>query len=799
MSEAMPNLRLKKMQFKKTRLGAQLLEEAGKPDFFNQVHVVFGGSGAVGGATVIHLISFFEEAMRLYPELVEYPPYIIVTANSKQEIRQFTSILFRLHKRDHGSNPIPFSDIGYRTVKGVVIELQVFTVNPNMPELKDFSIASKSERQTAIDEFLKQGGLDLNSTIEQKISLLRRAIQERLGQPFTEFLMACKNRFMDERILTRFRSVTVSIPLASVASYKLNDLEEVCSYLGLEPENHLIKELKIDYLRAISNDLAHVAHDLADNVLVAHTTAVGGMYDEVSDGTRTIRLGFAHSAMDERLVHKQAFAEELAKLYAERGIKMLITAAAIGVDSILERKTPPISAAIRKELKVAEANGFQVLPEADIKAGVLQVYSPVSLDLLTEEQKPLSFKHGHPLNLDYVLKSGENGYFTVSNAEALYRVMKVTSNTELGLLLARTAAFGDDKQYPFFDVDNICYYTESDYSRQVFDLLGQPQLRKNQLSGLQPKALQDLGSAKHQSELHILGLLILLHRLRTLNLGDIPRHVDLKTFNPYEFFENHSNPLTLDHILNWNAQSLSSDLAKLVTATTESDLELIKHLYQPDPKVQEAIHRILGAVLSAAHAITSLGTPILYEVGGRRHVMAGYYAAPIDKVLTHSDTLHRHLKQEFLRVGGGDEASFESFIEFYCANFGFLDIRPIAVLVTSSSAQEASTSTVQVFREEAPFLEALQKLKPYSYYTTSGLIALLVRLKNLSRLSYELDLKLGSQNEFRAHFYYDEGGYPLLVPGLIESFRMVSEGLEKNTGLERIDGPWGYYNKGRIV
>jgi hypothetical protein len=698
------------MQFKKTRLSSQLLEEAVKPNFFNQVHIVFGGSGAVGGATVIHLISFFEEAIGLYPELVEYPPYIIVTASTKQEIRQFTSLLFRLQQRDHGANPMPVENIGYRTVKGVIVELQVFTVNPNLPELSDFSIASQLDRQTSICEFLKQGGLDLNSTIEQKISLLRRAIQERLGQPFTEFLIACQARFVDSRTLKRFRSVIVSIPLASVASYKLNDLEEVCSYLGLEPESQLINDLKLDYLQALSNDLARVARDLADNVLVAHTTAVGGMYDEVSDGTRTIRLGFAHSAIDERLVYKQLFAEKLAKLYADLGIKMLITAAAIGVDSILEHKTPPLSAAIRKELKVAEANGFQVLPEADIRAGVLRVYTPVSLDFLTEEHEPLAFNHAHPLTLDYVLKSGENGFFTVSNAEALYRVMRVTSSPELGLLLARTAAFGDDKQYPFF-VDNICYYTESDYSRQVFDLLGQPQLRKNQLSGLQPKALQDLGSAKHQSELHILGLLILLHRLRTLNLGAISRHLDLKTFNPCEFFENNSNLLTLNQVLSWDVRSLSSDLTKLLTATTVSDLDPLKHLYQTDPKVQEAIHRVLHAVLLATHMVTSLGTPILHEVKGRMRVMAGYYAAPIGKVLTHRDTLHGHLKQEFLETGGGDEDAFERFIEFYSANFGFLDIRPIAVLVTSPAAQEASSNTVQIFREEAPFTPRAASLR----------------------------------------------------------------------------------------
>ena len=39
----------------------------------------------------------------------------------------------------------------------------------------------------------------------------------------------------------------------------------------------------------------------------------------------------------------------------------------------------------------------------------------------------------------------------------------------------------------------------------------------------------------------------------------------------------------------------------------------------------------------------------------------------------------------------------------------------------------------------------------------------------------------------------DEQGHTLVVPGIVEAFRMVSEGLEKGTGTEILDGYWGYY------
>ena len=93
--------------------------------------------------------------------------------------------------------------------------------------------------------------------------------------------------------------------------------------------------------------------------------------------------------------------------------------------------------------------------------------------------------------------------------------MKVASVSELGHVLATVGLLGDDPNVPWFS-NSICYYTETSNETQVFDFLDQPVLFGTQLSGLDPMALQDLGSAKHQAELHTLALLILRHRLRTL-------------------------------------------------------------------------------------------------------------------------------------------------------------------------------------------------------------------------------------------------------------------------------------------
>ena len=595
------------MRFKKSRLGPLLIRRSLDPEFFNQVHVLFGGTGAVGGATAIQMVSLFEEAARRTLLQNRSDPRIVITGRTKQELRSFTRLLFEIQRRDHGALPETLERIGYRTAGGVVIELEIFSVDPAISGLENFSQKSDAVRREAIQAFLRAGNLEAESPMQDKFRYLEGILESQVGQPFTQFL----TRYHDRRALpmegVRFRSVVVGIPLASLAAYKLTDLEEAGLLLGISRGTQEMEALKDRYLRSIRDDLAHVATHLANEVLAAHTTAVGGMYDEQENGVRTIRLGFAHSALDTKLRDKQIFAEKLANLYSERGIKMLITAAAIGVDAVLVRKSPPLNGAIRRQLLQATAKGDQILPEADISS-TMRIYLPMDLDLLSESHDPVTFSHGRPLILDYVLKSGENGYFTVSNTDALYRVMRVTSSSELGLLLARTSIFGDDPHCPSFS-GNICYYMETDNSRQVFDLLSQSKLRRDQLSGLQPKALQDLGSAKHQAELHTLGLLILLHRLETLDLEPLPPHIDLRTFNPQEYFETHSRALTLETVLGWEPEALAKDLIRLVTARDEEDLKPLKSFFQADPERQEAAHRVLQSVLHAIWAIPSIGTP----------------------------------------------------------------------------------------------------------------------------------------------------------------------------------------------
>jgi hypothetical protein len=772
------------MRFKQDRLGPRLVRAARDASFFDQVHVVIGGTGAVGGATVLQLISMFEEALRCGAPRPGAAPRVLVTARSKAEIRGFTTQLYRLSERDHRREPERVAGVGYRTVGGVLLELRTFGIDPAIPELSGFAVMNDARRAAAVSAFLTSSGLPASAGSEQRAAAFEAAVEERVAHPFRAFLTGVAAE-LPAGSGRPFRSVCVGIPMASVATYKLGDLETAGPHLGIDPGSARMQELKDRYIAAVVDDLAQVSATLADEVVVAHTTAVGGMYDEEAGERRVIRLGFAHSAKGELLRDKQDFARKLTALYSARDIKMLITAAAIGIDAILRRERVPLNGRVRQKLEKALADGFELVPRGE--TNFIRVVPPVETGLEDGSAAPVHFGPGQVVAPAFVCRSGENGYFSVANADALYRVMRVTSSTELGLVMARTALFGDNAEAPLFP-DNVCYYTETDNSRQVFDLLADPPLLRDQLSGLGPKALQDLGSAKHQGELHTLGLLTLLVRLLNLDVESIPRYGDPRAFEPAAYFEAHSPEVTLERAIAREPAELSRALAVLASAREPSELLPLLRL-RPAHEDSELVGRVLAEVLRAVSTITSLGSPILLPDG---RVRCGPFVAPLDCVLTHGDTLSRTLHDEFARCGGGDEAAWRRFLEFHVAAFGFVDLRPQATLVTARSADEGLEGKVQVFADEDALRAGLAALEPYSYFATSGLVALHVRLRALARMARDYDLVLGSANEQRAHLVHDHSGRALLVPGVVEAFRMVWEGLEKNTGAERLDGGWGY-------
>ncbi len=559
------------------------------------------------------------------------------------------------------------------------------------------------------------------------------------------------------------------------------------------------------------NDLDEVRSLLAEMVLVAHTTAVGGMYDEnIENGkvVKTIRLGFAHSAQDTRLITKQHEAEEFTKEYAQIGIKILITAAAIGIDEVRIRAKIPLHNQIAEKLRDAPV---EVFPGAQKRLSdetgkpitvrhFVGVYPTISIPLDTPASDPVSFQSGKILRPTYSIRSGENGFFTVANADALYRVMRVASASELGQLLATVGLFEDDPNSPWF-LDNTCYYTESDNSRQVFDLLYQSPLLHTQISGLEPLALQDLGSSKHQGELHTLSLLILLHRVRTLNIDAIDPYVDLDHFDPSRFFIDHSRPLVFEDLENWHIETLSREMQILVSAESPEDLRALNPNRQHSslfPLKDKAFHQVLACVLEAVRMVPSLGSPILFEREEKTFVRTGYFVAPLDLLVTNQDSITTWLQKDYaswLQKGyseTGYPCSFEEYRDYHICTGGFVDLRPIAILCTAKNAEMNLRGKIKRLTSEESLSNELANLEPYSFFTTCGLVALLFRLKSLYRLLREAMAELGTLHEFRWQMPRDMNGHIVLVPGVVEAFRMVAEGLEKATGVERVDGIWGY-------
>jgi hypothetical protein len=797
------------MNYKKQRLGTKLLRAARSEERYKDIHVFVGGTGAVGGTALLQMLSMYEEMMSIQPPKADDVPILVTTGKDAEDLNAFTRRLFRFVESRHGAAQRPISvGSGYITRSGVFVALERFrlTALPGLDELRKIAV---DERPAFVREFISRFDKSLHP-----FDALMRAISS--TRPLSSFLRSYQAKHFKDKEPAPFRSVIIGVPIPSLVAYHMDHLKDALSYIDDVTEEKLAEFLKA-FRRAFRDDLNEIKTSLADTVLIAHTTAVGGMYDEdIEDEkiTRSIRLGFAHSAQDTRLIIKQREAEEFAREYAGIGIKMLVTAAAIGIDEVRIRAEIPLHFQIAQKLYDHPEELFpgakRTLPleaKKSLERGhpaparhVIRIYKPLTVPLDAPPKGAARFTKGEVLRPSFSIRSGENGFFSVSNADALYRVMRVASASELGQVLATVGLFDDDPLCPWFK-ENVCYYSETDNSRQVFDLLNQPPLLKAQMSGLEPLALQELGSAKHQGELHTLSLLILLHRLRSLDTDAIDPYVDLEHFDPTRFFVEHSRSLMFEDLENWHIDTLSKEMQILASAETPNELgSLIKGRYHGGmfPLRDKALARVFERVLQAVWMIPSLGSPLIYESKGTTFIRTGYFAAPLDLLVAEQDSIHAwleksfeaHLRQE--NEAGRDACSFEEFRDFHICAGGFVDLRPLALVCTAKSSNMSLKGKLKRVSNDDELRAELLKIEPYSFFTTSGLIALLYRLRSLHNLLQEAMAELGTLHEFRWQMPRDINGHILLVPGAVEAFRMIAEGLEKTTGTERLDGIWGY-------
>lgn len=787
------------LAYKKRRYGRHL-ECTDQHARYRDVHVFFGGTGAVGGTSLIKMISIYEDMMAIEAPSNDEVPILVATGIGRNDCANFTGRLYRWIESRHGKDKHPTKiRNGFLTHSGIFVSLERFRVQPCMG-LEAIKTTPESKRPELVAKYLES----LGTSMDAELSEICQAIKNDLTMsPFTDFLKRYQSQHLKDRQQFRFRSVGVGIPLPSLMAYGVINIEIASQYIpGMQAQH--ISEFKDHFVEVIRDDFHTIEEQHADNLLIAHTTAVGGMYDEdLNDQGQKIhgiRLGFAHSAYDDRLSDKRKFAEKLTELYSKVGIKMLTTAAAIGVDEVKIRETIPLHKSVQQKLRDQATRGEQTAifrTSRDITT--VFVVPPYTARLDSPNREDIRFKAPDPkkdrLRPSYVIRSGENGFFSVANAEALYRVMRVASASELALVMAQVGLFGDDPMAPWFDDNNICYYDETDNSRQVFDFLSQPALRQSQMSGLEPMALQDLGSAKHQGELHTLNLLILLHRMKTLDVDALPRYMDTHRFDPQTFFESMSRPLTFEDLDTWDLRQLTADLTIMASACKAEDLECLVPFRSSGqarlfPDKVEARRMVLDEVLRAIWTIPSLGSPLIFEKNNVSYMRMGYFIAPLEILADTTDAVERHFKKRHAQLPYA--CSYEDLRDYNLAVGGFIDLRPHAIVCTAKSDSEDLRGQIFRVKDELSLRSVLHGIKPYSFFTSCGLLALLFRLKALSRRLREALLELGTLQEYRWHMPRTDSGHILLVPGLVEAYRMVSEGLEKATGTERLDGLWGY-------
>lgn len=764
-----------------------------KIDPYSYRMVFFGGTGAVGGQAVIEVLQGYQYIDRNRTTSSNSKPELVITGVDQSQIEQFCSKLFQVFGKsnfelinDDKENPT------YLFANLVVLNFKQLMASPSF----------KIDLDAALNKL---------SGKEEKISFLQ-AEASKITAPFEEFIVA----YMKHAGVDRIRAVFSGIPIPSVATYHFEAIDRLLDKHNLsegDTEKSIERSIKREILKGLAQDFGYIKEKHADEVLIAHTTSVGGMYQMI-DGQAVIKTGYAHSSLGELLKEKQFYANELTIQYSHFNLKSLVTAAAIGIDYIYQESTLPLSSGVSRKYRIASENGvlpFNIDYVKDSSSNKLINMIFASKQISKDGQPTAtSFNFGENadevkrLDVNYALRSGENGLFSLDNAYALYLNMKIASQEELAHVLVYNAFFGDDTQKPWFDKHGICYYTQTDNSSLIFALLNnRREFRNYQTSGFTAKAFQELGSSKHQAELHTSGLFILLHKLKNINPARISKEVTSKynLIEVKEYVDKNTPTLLIEDVVQMgkDISTLGKDFARLLELNSEDDMAaFIGFKGEQHGFVKTFFANLLTVVKDTINSITSLGTPIIYTNDrGEDVILSGPYLAPLDLLITHSNSFSDHIKNESSKY----RIPVQDFLEWVICNNGFADMRPKATFNVAKKYQEGLVDAIRIckthdqFRKEVTTLTQKngRNLHENYHYSTSGLIAYTGRLQGLYEQITDFDLSLGTYNGWKALFPVDSNNNHPLIPGLVEAMRMYSEGLGKITGSEFLYPKYGYF------
>ena len=720
--------------------------------------LIFGGTGAVGGAVVVQLIreTMKVNALRATIDPIELD--VIATGLTDRDIAYFVNRLILSFESSHIEKVRSLRH--YRIGDHIRIRFRHFRVAIDIDSVRQVASHSDSEDFSLRDSL--------------------REIYAGMARPFVSFV----------EDFGELDGVVVAIPVASVMAYTMGVLDELAQQHGVEEDPFRLKE---DFLReVVIRDLDEVSNRYSREVIIAHTTAVGGMYRVDGEGEQ-IALGFAHSASGKLLFEKKHFADFLTEAYRDSGFRVLITAAAIGIDAVMFQTHLPANSAIRSLLEGKKAVSLDDL--SGTRAASIWLYPGLCLENLKNDADPLDFGSGEELVVDVAVRSGENGLFSIDNCYALYNVMKVTVPEELALVVSRQILFGDEPHREFFE-NGVCYFTETENARFALQVLSSDaRLQRSQLGPLSVKAYQALGSSTHQGRLHELGLVILLLRLSSLKLESLSKsQLQTAQENLDDFLWNSTSPPYFEDFLAFDLTKLAEGIGRLMEVDgPESMASFLKFDLASHKENEQEYQSFLGVLAQRIQiyrsTITSLGIPILYRrPGGEDALLVGPYIAPMDIALNNTMDLYRDLEKRG-RPHGVDPRTVWDWV---VVNNGVVDVRPHALVTHAKDVQADLSDRVKRFSNETDLVEWLETIHHGQYFTTTGLIALRLRISRLWEKIRNRHIQLGTGETWKNLFQLDSNGKFLIVPGLVETMRMYAEGLGKTTGTETLWPGHGY-------